>query len=102
MKHASTVAAELSVPERLLLFCIASGTEWERAGVTRSVITAAIVRGPDSTRSVGQLSLTKGGARRWTRCWATGADVPRFDHPIEPMTLCATLPHGTRQRREAR
>jgi hypothetical protein len=30
-----TVAADLSVPERLLLFCIASGTDWQRAGVHR-------------------------------------------------------------------
>jgi hypothetical protein len=61
MKGASTVAAELSVPERLLLFCVASGTEWERAGITASVVTAAIVRGLVQRDPLGQLSLTKEG-----------------------------------------
>jgi hypothetical protein len=36
---------DLSVPERVLLFCVASGTEWERAGVTGATVTATIVRG---------------------------------------------------------
>jgi hypothetical protein len=36
--------ADLSTPERLLLFCFASGTEWKRAGVTQSTVTAMIVR----------------------------------------------------------
>ena len=29
-----TIAAGLTVPERVLLFCLASGTDWQRAGVT--------------------------------------------------------------------
>jgi hypothetical protein len=37
--------AMLSVPERILLFCVASATEWERAGVTGSTVTVMIVRG---------------------------------------------------------
>jgi hypothetical protein len=32
MTSASTIGAELSVSERLLLFCVASGTEWTGAG----------------------------------------------------------------------
>jgi hypothetical protein len=31
--------------ERILPFCIASGTNWERAGITSEVVTALIVRG---------------------------------------------------------
>jgi hypothetical protein len=31
-----TVAAELTVPERVLLFCLASGTDWVKAGVTHA------------------------------------------------------------------
>jgi hypothetical protein len=27
-------AAKLRIPERLLLFCVASATDWERAGIT--------------------------------------------------------------------
>jgi hypothetical protein len=34
MKGAPNIAAELSVQERVLLFCLASGTEWAQAGVT--------------------------------------------------------------------
>jgi hypothetical protein len=45
--------ADLSVPERVLLFCVASGTEWERAGVTGATVTVMIVRG-----------LLRQGARR--------------------------------------
>jgi hypothetical protein len=45
--HETEVAAgaDLSVPERVLLFCVASGTEWERAGVVGATVTAMIVRG---------------------------------------------------------
>jgi hypothetical protein len=28
-------AADLSTPERILVFCLASGTEWAEAGITR-------------------------------------------------------------------
>jgi hypothetical protein len=37
-----TIAAELTVPERVLLFCLASDTNWVKAGVTHS--TALLVR----------------------------------------------------------
>ena len=53
--------ADLSTPERVLLFCVASGTEWERAGVTGSTVTAMIVRGLLQRDPLGQLSLTKDG-----------------------------------------
>jgi hypothetical protein len=45
MDKASDIAAELSVLERVLLFCLASGTEWARAGVTGAVTTIMLVRG---------------------------------------------------------
>jgi hypothetical protein len=54
--------AELSTPERLLLFCLASGTEWKRAGVTQSTVTAMIVRhGLIMRDPLGRLFLTKQG-----------------------------------------
>jgi hypothetical protein len=31
-----SIAAELTVPERVLLFCLASDTNWVKAGVTHS------------------------------------------------------------------
>jgi hypothetical protein len=61
MKDAPTTAAELSVSERVLLFCVASGTEWERAGITGSAVTSAIVRGLLQRDTLGQFSLTKQG-----------------------------------------
>ena len=38
-------AEALSVPERILLFCVASKTEWERAGITGATVTAMVVKG---------------------------------------------------------
>ena len=61
MKGASTIAAELSVPERVLLFCVASGTEWARAGVTGATATAMVVRGLIERNSADELALTKDG-----------------------------------------
>jgi hypothetical protein len=61
MKGASTIAAELGVPERVLLFCIASGTEWARAGVTGSTATAMVVRGLVERDAADNLALTKEG-----------------------------------------
>ena len=43
---AAVQAAALSVPERVLLFCVASGTDWERAGITGTMVTATVIRGP--------------------------------------------------------
>ena len=39
-KLEDVAAAVLSVPERMLLFCIASDTDWQKAGVTGATITA--------------------------------------------------------------
>ena len=61
MKGASTIAAELGVPERVLLFCVASGTEWARAGVTGATATAMVVRGLIERDSADELTLTKDG-----------------------------------------
>jgi hypothetical protein len=51
------------VPERILLFCIASGTEWERAGVTAATVTAMVIRGLMEHGPGGELSLTTGPRR---------------------------------------
>jgi hypothetical protein len=42
---AGEIAAELGVKERVLLFCLASGTDWERAGVTHSTAQHILVPG---------------------------------------------------------
>jgi hypothetical protein len=46
MKGASTIAADLSVRERVLLFCVPRRAhEWARAGVAGATATAMVVRG---------------------------------------------------------
>jgi hypothetical protein len=55
------IAAGLNVPERMLLFCVASGTDWERAGIARAIVTSTVVRGLIQRDRFGQLSLTKHG-----------------------------------------
>jgi hypothetical protein len=40
------IAAELTVPERVLLFCLASDTDWVKAGVSHSIAQHMLVRRP--------------------------------------------------------
>jgi len=40
-----TMASSLRVPERMMLFCLASGTDWERAYVTHATAQHLLVRG---------------------------------------------------------
>ncbi len=62
MKDASNVvAADLSTPERILLFRLASGTEWAGAGVTGKTETAMVVRGLIDRDAAGRLVLTRDG-----------------------------------------
>jgi hypothetical protein len=85
MKDASNiVAADLSTPERILLFCLASGTEWAEAGVTGATVTSMLVRGLVDRRcgpACADARWPRGAGR------AAGRLVPRFDRPIEPITL---------------
>lgn len=60
MKDAQTIAADLTAPERHLLFWLASDTELE-AAVTRSTIAAMIIRGLIQRDRLGRLSLTNQG-----------------------------------------
>jgi hypothetical protein len=61
MDDASTIATELNVPERVLLFCLASGTEWAQAGVTGATTTMMLVRGLVERDSAGGLKMTPQG-----------------------------------------
>jgi hypothetical protein len=45
----------------MLLFCVASGTDWQRAGITGETVTALVVKGLIERNSGGRLSLTEGG-----------------------------------------
>jgi hypothetical protein len=62
MDDVSTIAAQLNVPERVLLFCLSSRTEWVQAGVTGATVAMMLVRGlveRDST--VGGIKMTPKG-----------------------------------------
>ena len=54
----AAAAPVLSIPERVLLFCVASDTDWEHAGITG---TTVIVRGLIQRDPAGRLWLTKEG-----------------------------------------
>jgi hypothetical protein len=56
------IATGLTVPERVLLFCLASNTDWQKAGVTHATAHHILVRG-----------LTR-AARCWRRCWGAKAN----------------------------
>ena len=58
---ADVQAAALNVPERVLLFCVASGTDWERAGITGTMVTATVIKGLLAREPTGGLYLTKDG-----------------------------------------
>jgi hypothetical protein len=54
-------AAALSAAERVLLFCIASGTDWGNVGVPAKAVTMTMLKGLVERPSTGHLSLTKQG-----------------------------------------
>ena len=57
----AAAAPVLSIPERVLLFCVASDTDWEHAGITGTTVTAMIVRGLIQRDPARRLWLTKEG-----------------------------------------
>ena len=60
-KLEDVAAAALSVPERMLLFCIASDTDWQKAGITGATITAMVVKGLVDRDTAGRPTLTEHG-----------------------------------------
>ena len=57
----AAAAEALPVRERVLLFCIASRTEWQKAGVNGAVVTSALVKGLVDRDAAGALALTDRG-----------------------------------------
>jgi hypothetical protein len=57
----NSVASELTVPERVLLFCLASGTDWFKAGVTPTTAKKMLVKGLIERDGAGLLVLTEHG-----------------------------------------
>jgi hypothetical protein len=62
-----TIAAELTVPERVLLFCLASDTNWVKAGVSHSTAQHLLVRTWWSAIMRQTLRSPIRGARCWMR-----------------------------------
>jgi hypothetical protein len=54
-------AAALDITELLLLFCVASNTEWQKAGIPGTAITIMIVKGLIDRDPASELCLTNEG-----------------------------------------
>jgi hypothetical protein len=89
-------APTLSISERILLFCVASGTDWERAGVTGATITAMVIRDLIERDSVNRLTLTAQGGPHSTSCWRGHGHEPPRSAPGDPMTLGNMRANGVR------
>jgi hypothetical protein len=61
LKMPAEVAAALSVRERVLLFCIASGTDWLLARITEETVITMLLKGLVQRDTTGRLSLTDRG-----------------------------------------
>jgi hypothetical protein len=76
-----TIAAELTVPERVLLFCLASDTNWVKSGVSHSTAQHLLVRNlverdhatdfalTDQGRAVPDELLGRSGRYPIENCW---------------------------------
>jgi len=51
----ASIAAALTVSERVLLFCLASSTDWQRAGVTHATAQHLMIRGLAECERRGEL-----------------------------------------------
>ena len=56
-----SIATELSVPERVLLFCLASGTDWVKAGVPAITVQHLLVRNLVERDDASHVVLTDQG-----------------------------------------
>ena len=76
-----TIAAELTVPDQVLLFCLASGTDWVKAGIpaitAQYLLVWNLVEHDDAT----QLVLTDEGARCYARCSGSPGSSQRTQGP---------------------
>jgi hypothetical protein len=56
-----SIATELAVPERILLFCLASDTDWQAASVTHATAQHMMVRGLIEREAASRFKLTGQG-----------------------------------------
>jgi hypothetical protein len=55
------IAANLTPAERVLLFCLASGTQYARIGITHATVQQMIVRNCVERDAAGRLTVTDHG-----------------------------------------
>jgi hypothetical protein len=55
------IAEGLSVPERVMLFCVGSGTDWQKAGVTHATAQHMMIRSLIERQAAGSFVLTDHG-----------------------------------------
>ena len=61
-RRPETIAEDLTVPERILLLCIDSGTDWQTASrVTTATVAAMVLKGLVERDATGRLSLSGEG-----------------------------------------
>jgi hypothetical protein len=58
---AASIAAELTVPERLLLFCLATDTDWQAASITHATAQHMMIRGLIERQTATRFVLTEQG-----------------------------------------
>ena len=54
-------AAALRVTERLLLFCVASNTDWKHPAIPGEIVTTMVVKGLLDRDAAGAITLTDRG-----------------------------------------
>jgi hypothetical protein len=62
MPSANSIAAALTVPERLLLFCLASNSDWQAASITHATAQQMMVHGLiERDQAASRYALTEHG-----------------------------------------
>ena len=61
LKMPSDAAKALTVPERLLLLCVASAIDFKHAKIAEKVVTEVVVKGLIERDAAGHLALTDRG-----------------------------------------
>jgi len=61
VKRSTPDIGALTVRERVLLLCVGSDTDWQRAGVTSEIVTALVVKGLVVRDALGRVVLTNSG-----------------------------------------
>jgi len=57
----ASMAASLTAPERVLLFCLASGTDWQKANITHATAQHMMIKGLVERQAAGSYMLTDEG-----------------------------------------